>query len=713
MNMTDRYPSQSNTQQLSWMQQTLDSYERRYRMLYEATPAMLHSIDSQGRLVHVSDLWLATLGYARDEVIGHLLADFLTPASRAYATGTVIPELFRTGHYKGVEYEAVHKDGTVIDIIASSFIQRDPDGTPLLSLTVIEDVTERKRVQVELAEQIERLHVTLHAIGEGVITTDAQGRVEYLNPVAEKLTGWTTAMARGMSSVAVFRIVDDATRMQARSPVETCLAADQVVGAAGQTVLTSLDCREYFIEHSSAPIRSAEGDTLGVVLVFRDVSEQRRLSREMMYRATHDALTGLVNRDEFEHRLQLALASAHRGEAEYALMYVDLDQFKLVNDAGGHAAGDRLLKQVAGVIGRLIRKSDTFARLGGDEFGLIIEHCSIEEAQGVAQQICREIDAFRFQLGIHRLHIGASIGLVPVDRRWPTTANLLRAADSACYAAKEAGRNRVHTYFADDAIIESHRSDMQWVRRLEQALDNGQFILHWQQITPLGHDTGGIHGEVLLRLVGDDGELISPGAFLPAAERFHMASRIDRWVVREVFEWMARHTAEMSHVATVSVNLSGLSIADLDFHRYVLELIGAFEFDQQKLCFEVTETAAITNLSDARLFFESMRTYGVRFALDDFGSGVSSFGYLKSLPVDYLKIDGQFIRDLEEDLVDQATVRCISEVSKITGKKTVAEFVETEAVETLLREIGIDYAQGFLRHRPVALDTIFDLAVSA
>jgi PAS domain S-box-containing protein len=238
------------------MQQTLDSYERRYRMLYEATPAMLHSIDSQGRLVHVSDLWLATLGYARDEVIGHLLADFLTPASRAYATGTVIPELFRTGHYKGVEYEAVHKDGTVIDIIASSFIQRDPDGTPLLSLTVIEDVTERKRVQVELAEQIERLHVTLHAIGEGVITTDEQGRVEYLNPVAEKLTGWTTAAARGMPSVAVFRIIDHATRLRARSPVETCLTFGRVARVAGHTMLCSRNCQEYFIEHSAAPIRN-------------------------------------------------------------------------------------------------------------------------------------------------------------------------------------------------------------------------------------------------------------------------------------------------------------------------------------------------------------------------------------------------------------------------------------------------------------------------
>ncbi len=715
MKMMDRDSLSFRNQPSASKQYTCDISERqRFLMLYEATPAMLHSIDTQGRLLHVSDVWLATLGYARDEVIGRLVTDFLTPESRVRATETNIPELFRVGHNKDVEYQAVRKDGTVIDIVVSSLVERDRDGMPLRTLTVAEDVTDRKRVQAELDQQIERLRVTLHSIGDGVITTDARGRVEYLNPVAEKLTGWTTAAARGMPSTVVFRIVEGATRLWAGSPVEACLVGEKVVDMEGNTVLIGRDCHEYFIEHSAAPIQDHDGETLGSVLVFRDVSEQRRLNREMTYRATHDALTGLINRDEFERRLQLALVSAHKGMAQYALMYVDLDQFKLVNDAGGHAAGDRLLKQIVGIIGRVVRKDDTFARLGGDEFGLIVAHCSIQKAQDLAQQICREVDAFRFQLGIHRLHIGASIGLVPVDQRWPTTAPLLRAADSACYAAKVAGRNRVHTYFADDAVIESHRSDMQWVRRIEEALDKEQFVLHWQKIMPLVHDAAGVHGEILLRMVDDDGQLIPPGAFLPAAERFHMVSRIDRWVVLKIFEWMAAHSAEMSHIGTVAVNLSGLSIADRDFHHYVLALIETFDFDHHKLCFEITETAAITNMVDAKLFFESLRTYGVRFALDDFGSGVSSFGYLKNLPVDYLKIDGQFIRHLNDDRVDQATVRCIHEISKLTGKKTIAEFVETECVETLLREIGIDYAQGFLRHRPIALDTAFDdLRISA
>ncbi|MFL9913402.1 EAL domain-containing protein [Paraburkholderia sp. RL17-337-BIB-A] len=704
--MMDRNIAPFDGQLGTLAQQTRDTSAQRYQMLYEATPAMLHSIDPQGRLVHVSDVWLTTLGYARDEVIGRFVGDFMTPESRAYCTETGIPEFFRTGQRKDIEYQMVRKDGTVMDVLLSSVIQCDT----LLSLTVIEDVTERKRVQSELAAQHERLRVTLHSISEGVITTDAQGRVEYLNPVAEKLTGWSNVAARGMPSEVVFEIVDETTRLRAKSPVEECLSEDRVVDMADHTVLMSRDGREYRIEDSAAPIKDAAGQTLGVVLVFRDVSQQRQLIQEMTYRATHDTLTGLFNRDEFERRLQLALTSAHQGETEYALMYIDLDQFKLVNDAGGHAAGDQLLKQVVGLISKLVRKSDTFARLGGDEFGLIIKHCSIEAAQSVAQKICEGIDAFRFQHGNQRLHIGASIGLVPVDTRWPTTACILRAADSACFAAKQAGRNRVHAYFGADEVIESHHEDMQWVRRLEQALDNGQFILLWQQIKSLGHEREGLFGEILLRLIDDDGRLISPGAFLPAAERFHMVSRIDRSVVRTVFEWMAKHRTVLSHVDTLAINLSGQSIGDRDFHHYVTELIKTIAFDHHKLCFEITETTAITNLSDAKLFFESMHAFGVRFALDDFGSGVSSFGYLKSLPVDYLKIDGQFIQDLTHDRVDQATVRCIREVATITGKRTVAEFVETEAVETLLREIGIDYAQGFLRHRPIALDTILGMS---
>jgi len=672
---------------------------------------MAHSIDAQGRLILVSDVWLSTLSYERGEVVGRFWPDFLTPASRIYAIDVVIPELFRTGHCKDIEYQMVRKDGALIDMLVSSFIEHDASGMPLQSLTIIQDVTQRKREQSELAEQHERLRVTLDSIGDGVITTDADGRIQYLNPVAERLTGWSSGEARGRPSSPVFNIVHEETRRRAMSPVNVCLSENRTVGLAGHTILLSRDCREYHIEDSAAPIKDAAGRTVGVVLVFRDVSEQRLLSLEMTHRATHDELTGLLNRSEFERRLESTLSVAHNGGGRYVLMYIDLDRFKLVNDAGGHAVGDRLLKQVASLLERIARQhdNDIFARLGGDEFGLIVEHCSIEAAQGIAQKICEEIDAFRFPHGDQLLHVGASIGLVQVDERWPTVASLLRAADSACYAAKEAGRNRFLAYFAADEMIESHQKDMQWARRIEHAQDKGQLVLHWQEIKAFHHNAEGLHGEVLLRLVGEDGKLISPGAFLPSAERFYMASRIDRWVVNETFEWMARHREALGHLDMLSINLSGQSIGDRDFHRYVIELIQSIAFDHHKLCFEITETAAIINLSDAISFLESMRAFGIRLALDDFGSGFSSFGYLKNLPADYLKIDGQFIRDLATNPGGQATVRCIHEVARITGKKTVAESVETEAVEALLREIGIDYTQGYLRHRPEPLDRILTM----
>jgi diguanylate cyclase (GGDEF)-like protein/PAS domain S-box-containing protein len=685
----------------------LKASEQRFRALYEATPAMLHSTDCDGRLMHVSETWLATLGYTRDEVMERLWTDFLTPDSRRRAIGADSPCDTPPGWTAAAEYRMRCKNGALIDISVASIVERDHQGYPVRYLTVLEDVTERKRAQAELAAQLERLRVTLHSIGDGVITTDANGNVEYLNPVAEQLTGWHNADARGQWSSAVFRIVNETTRAPAKNPITVCLSEDRIVGLANHTILISRDGSEYHIEDSAAPIKDSAGRTLGVVLVFHDVSEQHRLSQEMTHRATHDMLTGLLNRDEFERRLHAALTSTRTDGSSHALMYIDLDQFKLVNDAGGHAAGDRLLRQVVEVIRKLIRPADTFARLGGDEFGLIVERCSIQTAQDIADRICRSIDAFRFRHGNLRLHTGASIGLVPLDGRWPNTANVLQAADSACYAAKEAGRNRVHTYVEADQMIESRREDMQWVRRLEQAIDTGRFVLHWQHITPLVDSDEGIHGEMLLRLVGEDGKLIPPGAFLPSADRFQMTSRIDRWVIQQVFAWMTEHRAMLSNVSTVAVNLSGLSIGDRDFQQYALDLLNAMPFDHEKLCFEITETAAITNLGDATCFFRTMQARGVRFALDDFGSGVSSFGYLKSLPVEYLKIDGQFIRNLEHDLVDQATVRCIRDIARITGKKTIAEFVESETVETLLREIGIDYAQGFLRHRPEALELVF------
>jgi diguanylate cyclase (GGDEF)-like protein/PAS domain S-box-containing protein len=589
---------------------------------------------------------------------------------------------------------------------------RNPQGLPVRVLGVNYDVTERKHMERELAEKHELLRVTLHSIGDAVITTDAHGRVQWLNPVAERMTGWHNEIARERPLNEVFRIVNEQSREPEICPVTRCLNEDVNAGQASHTLLISRDGTEYGIEDSAAPIRDVNGHVLGVVLVFHDVTEQRRMGHEMSFRATHDELTGLVNRAEFDTRLTRVLGNACETDSSHALMYIDLDQFKLVNDACGHAIGDKLLCQVTALLQDCVRSSDTLARLGGDEFGVILEHCKLDQAHRVAQGICDKMEAFRFVHEGRRFRIGTSIGLVPIDKHWANTAAVMQAADTSCYAAKEGGRNRVHAWYDADQAMHTRKGEMQWASRLEQALDEHRFVLYGQRITPTQAHDSGLHCEVLIRLMEPDGSIIPPGAFLPAAERFHMASRIDRWVVRQIFRLLESEASRLDGVDTLAVNLSGQSIGDPAFQRFMVELIADSQADVKKLCFEITETAAITKLSEAKAFITHMRSLGIRMALDDFGAGASSFGYLKTLPMDYLKIDGQFIKDLVRDPMDQATVRCFCEVAQVLGLKTVAEFVEDEATLLQLRQIGVDFAQGYLLHRPEPLSALLDEALS-
>ena len=445
----------------------------------------------------------------------------------------------------------------------------------------------------------------------------------------------------------------------------------------------------------------------------RAVQRLRETSGEMHFHATHDALTGLVNRSEFETRLRRVLQNAGEDRSEHALLYIDIDQFKLVNDSCGHAIGDLLLQQVAKLFGDAIRTRDTLARLGGDEFAIILEHCRTEQAQRIAQQICETMSSFRFSHDNRSFRVGASIGLVPVDDRWTTTAAIMQAADASCYAAKEGGRNRVHLWFDTDTAIRVRAGEMQWAMRIEHALDHDQFVLHAQRIEELGTKSHGVRAEVLLRMLQDDGGLVPPGAFLPAAERFHLASRIDRWVLQNALAWL-QELPDARAIRTLSINLSGHSIGDRAFHRHAIESFrAAGPRICAQVCVEITETAAVTNMADAALFIEKIRALGVQVALDDFGAGASSFGYLKTLPVDYLKIDGQFIRDVVDDPLDEAAVRCFAEVAAIVGVKTVAEFVDRPEVLAKLRAMGIDYAQGFLLHRPGPLDELLSGEVAA
>ena len=588
------------------------------------------------------------------------------------------------------------------------------DGRAVRVLGAFQDVSQRRALTRELAESHELLKVTLRSIGDAVVTTGSDGAVTWLNSAAERLTGWTNEDACGKPSGLVVGVQHEESGRAMPDAVAACLAAGGCAPIEKHALLTSLDGTKHGIEGSASPLQGDNHVRLGAVLVFHDVSEQRRLAREMTYRATHDALTGLINRTEFVARAGSLLEACPQHPAEHAVLLIDLDQFKLVNDSCGHAGGDELLCQVSKLLCDTVRGTDSVARLGGDEFGVILANCGSEQALKVAQKICDEVDRFRFIFEGKRFRVGTSIGLAAVNGQWESAADLVKAADTACYAAKEAGRNRVHVWVKDDAFIEAAQGQMQWVRRLQTAMDENQFVLFAQRIEPARGSRNGLHCEVLLRLQQADGSLVPPGLFLPAAERFYLATHIDRWVIRQVFRALEAPSADMVAIERIAINVSGQSVGDRSFHQDLLAMIAAARFDVTVLCFEITETAAITNLADAKIFIESVRALGVHVALDDFGAGASSFGYLKELAVDMLKIDGQFVRRLLDDRLDQVAVRCFVDVARAIGVTSVAEWVENEEVLGELRGLGIDMVQGFLMHRPERLSSLLqDFTVEA
>jgi diguanylate cyclase (GGDEF)-like protein/PAS domain S-box-containing protein len=563
---------------------------------------------------------------------------------------------------------------------------------------------DRRRATEHLAQERDRTEVTLGSIGDAVITTDVRGVVQFLNPIAEQLTGWRDEDARGRDLSTVFRIVNDRTRAPAENPVTRCLQSGKTGAMAEDAMLISLTGHEYAVEDSAAPIWTRDGVLQGAVLVFRDVSTARRISREMSHQAAHDALTGLVNRREFEARLKRMLQTAAEDDTRHALCYLDLDQFKLVNDTGGHEAGDELLRQLATLFGDQVRTRDTLARLGGDEFGILMERCSLTQARRVAEAVRSALTDFRFHWQGRAFTVGVSIGLVPLTATSGTPARVMRAADVACYAAKEQGRNRIHVYEKDDAHIARMHGDMVWVNKINDALEADRFELFLQPIAAVhgAHPPAQVpdHFELLLRLREENDDVISPLDFLPAAERYGLSVRIDRWVVSHALSWLGQELRLGTPISTACINLSGHSLGDREFLQFVKTAIERTGVPPGVLCFEITETAAISNLSSARVLIRELKSLGCRFALDDFGSGVSSLGYLKTLDVDFLKIDGAFVMDIVDDPVDFAMVRSINEFGQLMGKRTVAEFAMTAEILKRLDWIGVDYAQGMAVGEP-------------
>jgi len=470
------------------------------------------------------------------------------------------------------------------------------------------------------------------------------------------------------------------------------------VEMAATVLLLRTDGTEIPIVQSAAPIRARSGDIIGVVLVLHDVSNERQYAAKLSYQASHDSLTGLINRAEFELRLSLALKSAAQLGRHHAVMYLDLDQFKVVNDTCGHAAGDQLMRQVSTLLLRRLREGDTLARLGGDEFGVLLENCSPDNALRIADQLRQTVMDFHLAWEDRKFSVGVSIGVVNIKDGLFTITDVLSAADSACYVAKEKGRNRVQVYHAEDSELSLRQGEMEWIGRLQKALDEDRFVLYAQDIVEIKAPRGRVtHRELLVRMLDERGEIVPPMTFIPAAERYGLMPSIDRWVLRNALAIIARQRFdERGEAADIfSINLSGSSIGDESFLDFIREQFTHFDVPCQCICFEITETAAIARLDKATHFIQELRALGCLFSLDDFGAGMSSFAYLKHLPVDYLKIDGGFVKDMADDPIDRAMVEAINSVGHVMGKKTIAEFVDSERVSALLRDIGVDYAQGY------------------
>lgn len=548
----------------------------------------------------------------------------------------------------------------------------------------------------------ERIEVTLSSLSEAVITTDAEAIIEYLNPVAEKMTGWQLTEAHGQPLDRIIGIINEITYEPMLTPVQKCLASNTTVILEENAALLLRDKQLIAIEASAAPMRNHAGEVIGAVMVCLDVSHARRLAVQLTYQASHDTLTNLYNRGAFENTLQKLLVDMP-ANIDHALLYIDLDQFKIVNDTCGHTAGDELLRQVSQILQGCIRQNDILARLGGDEFGILLMNCDLANAMDVAEKIRGEVKDFRFAWLENVFEIGVSIGVVKIHADIANPAIIMSLADLACYAAKDGGRNRVHLYEkTDDGLLQRH-GEMHWTTIITQALELNRFVLYLQPIYAIADDVGGIyHWEILVRMKADDGTMILPGQFIPAAERYNKMHSIDRWVISNTFAAISQgcFPATTEKPRTFSINLSGATLGDDTILQFVQDAGKQFAIDYREICFEITETVAIINLSKATAFIKALKKLGCRFSLDDFGSGLSSFGYLKNLPVDFIKIDGGFVKDMASDPIDRAMVEAINQIGHVMNIQTIAEGVESKATLVLLRQIGVDYAQGYHLGKP-------------
>ena len=665
-------------------------------------------VKSDGGLQRVSPSIEYLLGYSVDECMEKTWKNLFYDEDDHTAFMNAIAGTY--GALRNYEVRLRHFQGHDVWVTLNAHNRENRNGEREGFEGIARDTSAARKSKETLFHEKELWRVTLESIGDGVITTDTNGRVNYLNAVAEKMTGWTNKRAHRQPLPKVVRLKAESGDATVNIPMRALLREGRKASLDRPAVLIQHgETTEAAIEMSGSPIKNSKDDIIGSVMVFHDVTKLRALTMQLSHQATHDPLTGLINRVEFDARVEQAIHSASKSEKQHTLCYIDLDQFKVVNDSCGHPAGDDLLIQITRQLRGCLRESDVLARLGGDEFGILLLGCSLNEAEKITEAMRESVESYRYRYENNEFRIGTSIGVIPITDNQTSLTELMKAADSACYVAKGRGRNRVHVSKPDDKEIAKHHGQMQWMQRIQHAVDQDEFTLYAQPIVPIeGELEQRKHAELLLRMVENKGteaeKIIRPDAFLPAAERYHLMPLIDRWVLNKALNKLASNDAYMVRLVTCTINLSGQSLTDLKLYDYILKLLKETGVDPRRICFEITESAVIANMEVAQQFVNGLRKIGCRFALDDFGTGLSTFDHLKQLDVDYVKLDGCLVKDVATSRVSQAMVHAVNYVAHVMGMKSIAEFVESDATLQALRNLSVDYAQGHALGKPQPLE---------
>jgi diguanylate cyclase (GGDEF)-like protein/PAS domain S-box-containing protein len=673
------------------------------RDLFDALAATLPEV----ALIHTNTILYANraagelFGVDPETLLGKPITDLLRPAYRAVMRKQVGTGIDSNDPLTPFEVQLISNDEH--GLWAELHSRRLTFGGEPALLTVARDITHRKSLETSLGRSKLQARITLESIGEGVITTDRNGTIDYMNEAAEQLIGGTRSAGIGKHLLDLLSLVDEIDRSSLGDPVTKCLSERRRVNLGRRAFLLSKQAdREFSTELTASPIRGPDGQVAGCVVIFHDVSELRGITREMTYQASHDALTGLVNRTEFERRLEAALNSARGEGVGHVVCYLDLDRFKFVNDTGGHIAGDNLLREVAALLKQRIRDSDTVARVGGDEFAMLLAGCPLDKARQIAEDVCQAVAQHHFAWQDRTFDVGVSVGLVEVGKDSGSAESVLSAADSACYVAKQNGRGRTHVYSTRDEVTARERGEIQWLQRLQRALKENGFELYVQPIVAMGgRNRSGPAAEVLLRMRDESGgAAILPVHFLPSAERYQLMSHIDRWVVQTTLSAIAGGAPHLPAGRTCNINLSAQTLGDDDFLEFVVDVLDHTGVSPDRICFEVRESAVVSQLDQAQRFINVLHGIGCRFALDNFGSGIGSFANLKNLSLDYLKIDGTYTRNLDTDGVNREMVAAMVKLARTLDFQVVAEQVEDQTSFEALRALGVDFVQGYAIEKP-------------